>query len=185
MNKHTIIVIVSSVVITACIGYSALDVIAVDQLSLGWNSNSSFDYLLMLNGGNIEVCNPFFSKASFRGIAITIMYEGEPVGSFEVGGAVVPPGTVVELAGAGRTTLMAQQIISSYIEKSSLKNSRVDTLPQADSFYSDIDVTITADTTFLGVIPYSVYKEYSGDEFYLMMVGGTMSGSNDNNNCLS
>ena len=47
MNKHTIIVIIASIVIVGPFGYSAWNIFAADQLEIRWTEGEKFDYFFV------------------------------------------------------------------------------------------------------------------------------------------
>ena len=166
MDRHAGIVAVASVVIAASVGYSAFSVLTLDELQIKWNDRGSFDFMTMLNGGVIEVCSSSSIPLRFSGITIETFYNGEAVGRFVTGGATVQPGSAQELDGRGEMTSMAGSIFSMFVdtEMSGTDIARID----ADA----MTVRTGIDAVVLGLIPYTVSKEYAGQEFFDAMNGG-------------
>ena len=165
MDKHAGIVIIASIVIVASLGYSAFNAVTLEKLEFEWNDRGSFDYLTMLNGGVIKVCNTSFVPLKFNGLTITTLYKEDEMGRFTVHGATVQPNSSIELAGEGQTTSLAGQILSMYIdtEVSGTELIRVDS--------EDMKIITSIDTVLLGVIPYAVTSTYTGEEFFDIMNG--------------
>ena len=167
MNKHSAIVILASIVIVASIGYSMFNVTTLDKLQFKWNERSSFDYLTMLNGGVVEVCNTSLIPLKFNGLNFVTFYEDQEVGRFFVEGSTIQPNSKSELKGKGEMTSLAGQMVSMYMDSEYLGGdfARIDS--------SSMVVFTVVDTTVLGVIPYSVTNQYSGEEFFHIMNGNT------------
>lgn len=165
MNKHTAIIIVASVVIVTTVGYSVFSAMTLDQLQLTWHQSGSFDYLTMLNGGQLKVCNPSFIPLQFHGLTIRTVYDGSEVGRFYTSGAIIEPDSAVKLAGTGESTGLTGQMISMYLdtEISGTDIMRVNS--------DAMQVVTSIDTALIGVIPYSVSDVYTGKEFFTMMNG--------------
>ena len=167
MDKNTKIVIIASIVIVASIGYSVFSAVSLGELEVKWNERGSFDYMTMLNGGVIEVCNPSDIQLGFNSLGIVALYQENEVGRFDTEGAVVQPNSAIEILGKGETTSLAGQIMSMYLdtEISGTEVIRIDS--------EDMSIVTSIDTVLLGVIPYSVSSTYTGQEFYKIMNGQT------------
>lgn len=165
MDKHAGIVIVASIVIIASVGYSAFNVITLDQIQIKWNDRGSFDFMTMLNGGVIQVCNSSFIPLSFNGISIISFWDGEEVGRFVAKGATVQPNSMIEVKGEGDMTSLAAGIFSMYIDTEMSGND----IARIDS--NSMVVLTSIDTSILGIIPFSVTSQYSGQEFFEIMNG--------------
>lgn len=165
MNRHSGIVIAASIVIGASVGYSAFNAATLEELEFKWNDRGSFDYLTMLNGGVIEVCNSSWVPLRFTGLTAEMFYQGEEVGRFGVRGATVQPNSAIELPGEGEMTSFAGQIISMYLdtEISGTEIARMDS--------DAMRVVTSVDAVFWGIIPYSVTDTYTGEEFFKIMNG--------------
>ena len=178
MDKHFGIIVIASIVIASSLGYTAFNAVTLEKLELKWNDRGSFDYLTMLNGGILEVCNTSFIPLKFDGLSIEVFYREDQVGVFSVPdtsatatttATIVQPNTTIEVSGKGKMTSLAGQIVSMYLdtEISGRDLARVDS--------DEMTVITSIDTTLLGVIPYSVTKQYTGQEFFEIM-----NGQNDN-----
>ena len=163
MNGNVVIVVIASVIIVASVGYSIFNIVTLDQIQIKWNDRGSFDFMTMLNGGVVEVCNSSSIPLSFNGITIATFWEGEEIGRFATNGATVQPNSSTEINGKGYMTSLAANMFSMYIdaEMTSGDFARIDP--------SSMTVMASVDTTILGVIPFSVTEEYSGQEFFEIM----------------
>ncbi len=165
LDKHSGIVIVAAAVIIASVGYSVFNAMTLDQIQIKWNERGSFNFLTMLNGGVIEVCNSSLIPLSFNGISIVTFWDGEMIGRFATGAATVQPDSVIEITGDGEMTGLAASIFSMYVdaEISGDDFARMDT--------DAITVMTSMDTMVLGIIPFSITEWYSGQEFFEIMGG--------------
>lgn len=161
-NKHTVIVIVSIIVIASSLGYSSLNLVSANDLQFKWASD--FDFLSVLYGKNMLVCNPSDYPASFAKYEFTIFYDSKQIGKFTVPGSAVQPHSEASISGkfAADDKQIAQMFFSFLdTEISGTDVTRID----ADKMV----VTATLDYTILGVIPLSIASEHSGQDFLEMM----------------
>lgn len=165
MDKHAWIVVLASVVIAVSVGYSSFSAVTLDQIQMKWNDRGSFDFVTMLNGGIIEVCNSSFVPLSFNQISIATFLDGEEVGRLTAGGTTVQPGSSAELRGVGEMTGSAAGIFASYIDTEMSGSSIAGIDP------SSVAVLTSIDTSVFGMIPFSVTERHSGQEFFEMMNG--------------
>ena len=158
-NKHTIIVIISIAVIAGSLGYSSLNVVSAKNLEFGW-PGQSFDFLAALTGKTINVCNDSDLPATFSQYSFTMFYDEDDLGTYSTGSGGLNPHSDGVIFG-----------------KFESKDNRMSTLffSFLDTEMSGTDVTrinkdkvtvITKlDTTILGVVPFSITEQYSGQEF--------------------
>jgi hypothetical protein len=161
-NKHTIVVIVSIIIIASSLGYSSLNLISANNLQFRWASG--FDYLSVLYGKSILVCNDSDFPASFSKYEFTIFYDSKPIGKFTTSGVVVSPHSVASVGGKFEADdKQVAQIFFSFLdtEMHGTDVTRVD----ADK----IKVKATLEYSLLWAIPLSIMHEYSGQEFLDMM----------------
>lgn len=161
-NKHTIIVIVSIIVIASSLGYSSLNLISANSLQFKWASD--FDYLSVLYGKNMVACNGSDYPASFSKYSFTIFYDSDQIGKFTTSGAMVQPHSEANISGKfAADDKQVSQMFFSFLdtELHGTDVARID----ADK----MNVIAALDYTILGVIPFSITQEYSGQEFLEMM----------------
>ena len=164
MNKHTIIVIIASVVIFGTLGVSVWNIFAVQQLQLHGNQGLFRFYEFITNEDKILMCNqlPFFT--SFNQFDVIILFEDTPKGTFRVDGMTIPPNNSIISEGVftSDTYSEAQYLAMNF-----------DTMFQGDSPIRIDPKKLAIDTEFqimiLGVIPYTVTQHYSGIGFYNML----------------
>lgn len=162
-NKHTVIVIISIIVIVSSLGYSSLNLVSANSLQFKW-ATKSFDYTSIMYGGNVQACNPSNYPANFAKYTFTIFYDSKQLGKFTSSGGVIPPhskGTI-----PGKFTAddrQVAQIFFSFLdtEIGGTDVSRVDA--------NKMQVSTTLDYTIIGAVPLSITHEYSGQEFLDMM----------------
>lgn len=166
MDRHAVVVVAASVAIASAAGYSAFGAAALNDLRVSWSGGESFDFITMLNGGVIRICNPSPVPLSFGGLSIVAHYRGGEIGRLVAPGAAVPPGAALEVAGRGEAPSRTESMFSAHIGSG---------ISGTDPPMVDADamtVSVSADTHILGFIPVTVTSEYPGREFVDMMSGG-------------
>ena len=68
MNKHTVIVIIASMVIAAPFVYAAWNIISLENLELRSSEHGRFSFFEISNGRSIEACNPSPFLTNFEAI---------------------------------------------------------------------------------------------------------------------
>ena len=169
VNKHTLIVIISIIVILVSIGYSSLNLISTNNMQIKW-ATKNFDFLSILYGGNLEICNNSDYPASFTKYTFTILYDSKPLGKFTTQGIGIAPHSKSNVA--GKFTADDKQVAEIFFsfldtEIKGTDVSRVDA--------NKMQVLTTLDAKVIGVIPFSISHEYSGQEFLKIL--------NENTNC--
>ncbi|KFM15715.1 hypothetical protein AAA799D11_01088 [Marine Group I thaumarchaeote SCGC AAA799-D11] len=91
MNKHSLIVIISSIVIIGVVGNSVWNIYAVEQLQLSGKDGIFRYYEGMVGQDKIITCNPLFLTTSFNQLYITVFFEGKVKGIFSIDGTSIPP----------------------------------------------------------------------------------------------
>jgi hypothetical protein len=164
MNKHTVIVIVASVVIFGTVGVSLWNIFAVPQLQLYGNNGIFRFYEFITNEDHLLICNPLPFFTSFNHLKVLFMFEEKPKGIFTMDGLTIPPHhyVVPETKFTSDTYSEAQYLAMHF-----------DTMFQGDAPIRIDPRKLTIDTEFqiliLGVIPYTVTQHYSGIGFYNML----------------
>jgi hypothetical protein len=163
-NKHTIIVIASIAVIAGSVAYSSLNLVSAQELQFRWHQAGGFDFLSILVSGKLGVCNNSDYPATFRSYSFSMNYDGSDLGTFATDGAGVPSHSIVIVNGKLQSDdQRISQMFFSFLdtEFGGTDVTRVD----ADK----MKITTTLDTTIVGIIPYTITKEYSGQEFLQLM----------------
>lgn len=157
-DKHTIIVIVSVIVIASSLGYSSLNLISASSLQFKWASD--FDYLSVLYGKNMAVCNDSDYPAVFSKYHFTIFYDSKQIGKFTASGTAVQPHSEAQISGKFEADdKQVSQIFFSFLD-TEIQGTDV-TRIDADK----MRVVATLEYSLFWIIPLSVTHEYSGQEF--------------------
>lgn len=167
MDKHKIIAIVSIVVIASVVGFSFLNIYALETLELS-RTNEMFRFFEMSNDDKIRICNNSPTPTNFNQFNVIIFYENEELGTFVVDAASIMPNSVVDLEGNYITDSFSESQSIFLLFDHMLSGQgpvRVDPRKMA--------VETQFQTTIIG-IPYSVTERFSGTEFWNML--------NDENN---
>lgn len=163
MNRHTIITMMSLAVIVGSLAYSTAGMLAAEDLQIRWNQKSGFDFLTMLNGGIVHMCNPSFMQVGFNGINIIVSHQDEEMGRFIIDGYLIKPNTSTEIAGVGKMDRVAGRIFFGYID------TEISGKDIARFNDENISIRVETETTVLGFIPVMVEKVYPAQEFQDMM----------------
>jgi len=59
MDKHTVIVIVASIVIALPFVYGGLNIYGAEQIQFVSSNQEKFSYFEIINNGKISFCNPY------------------------------------------------------------------------------------------------------------------------------
>lgn len=165
MEKNSAIVIIASAVIAFSFIYSAGNIYAADQLQLR-GVDGRFSYYEMVSGGNIEVCNSFPFYVNFNKINIVPYFEGENKGTFSTLPITISPSSSLIVNGTFRSdTYVETQYLSLHFDTMFSGSGPVRIDPRKFSVVTEIQ------TPIIGVIPYSVTKQYSGMDFWDIMNG--------------
>ena len=159
VNKHTIVVTASILVIAGSLGYSSLNMISANSLEFGW-PGQSFDFLSTLTGKVIEVCNNSDYPATFSKFSFTIIYDENDLGTYSTGSGGFAAHTGGKVFGKfeSKDDRMSGLFFSFLdTEFGGTDVTRINT--------EKIKVTTQVDTAIFGVIPFSITEEYSGQEF--------------------
>lgn len=160
MNKHTLIVIVASIVIAGTILYSFFGVNGINDIQMRWYQKG-FDYTTMITGGKIELCNPTQTPININHIEMNLLYQNNEFGKITSDGMVLFPSK------SGYIEAKNQFSSSDDSLSMNLDMSSPDSIMKLNS--DQIQVIVNYETRFLGFIPYSVTKNYDGIEFEKIM----------------
>lgn len=162
LKKETIVAIISSVVIVSTVAYSGLNVYAADNLKFRWNPDETFSFFA-LSKGQLEVCNSFPFPVTIRGYDVELTYDVTKLGTFSTGSITISPLSSLLVNGKLETESEIGLTYLLYLD-SKLSGANV-----ARINVDNLNVVTNIQTSFLGVIPYSITKEYSGYEFADLM----------------
>lgn len=164
MNKHSVIVIIASVIIIISIGISIWNIFAVQQLQLHGDRGIFRFYEFITGEDKILICNPLPFFTSFNQLEVFLLFEDTPKGVYHINGAIIPPnGKVISVGKFTSETYSEAQYLAMHF----------DTMFQGDSPIRIDPRKLTVDTEFkiiiLGMIPYTISHQYSGIGFYNML----------------
>ncbi len=162
-NKHTIIVIISIIVIVSSLGYSSLNLVSANNLQFKW-ATKNFDFTSVMYGGNVQVCNPSDYPASFAKYEFAIFYDSKQLGKFTSSGTGIPPHSKANTS--GKFTADDRQVAQIFFSFLDTEIKGTDVI-RVDA--NKMQVTTTLDYTIIGALPLSITHEYSGQEFLDMM----------------
>jgi len=164
MNKHTAIVIIASFVIAAPFVFAAWNIYAAGQLQFAGIEQERFNYFDMINDGEIKVCNPLPFQVTFNKFDIIMIFDQKDKGIFSIQGDTLLPSSVTTLEGKFRSeTFQEAQYLSMHFDGmfGEYIPARIDP--------SRFAIGIEIHTPIMGMIPYSITKQYSGFDFWNMM----------------
>lgn len=170
MNRHSIIVIIASIVIVVPFALSAWNIFAAQQIEFRWTENDDFNYFELSNNGNITVCNPFPFFVHFTKFEIKTFYDQRDIGVFSVDGISLPPSSKSVLSGQFRSDNFSEsQYLFMHMDAEFAGTAPVRVDP------TKMFVITQIHTPILGFIPYSVSEEFTGFDFSKIMKGQTES----------
>lgn len=161
-NKHTIIVIASIIIIAGSLGYSSLNAISAHGLVFSWPE--TFDFLSVLTGKTVNVCNTSPLPATFSKYSFTIFYDGNDLGTYSTGrgGLEANSGGIV----FGKFESADDRMAGLFFSFLDTETGGTDiTRISADK----IKVVTNLESPILWVIPHVITQEYSGEEFLDLM----------------
>lgn len=164
MNKHTVIVIVSCVVIASTVGYSVFNLLNTENLEFKWAGKEKFNLFSLMYGARLNVCNPSDLPITFSSYEISPTYDGNRLGTFHLeGGPIAPKSSVVLLGDFDSKAKNTANIVSLFLD-SEIQGSDVS---RVDA--KKLKVTTELQTRFFGIIPYTISNNYGGSEFFDLM----------------
>ncbi len=167
MNKHTAIVIIASFVIAGPFVFAAWNIYAVQQIQFVGMEEKKFNYFDMVNDGEIKVCNPLPFQVTFNKLDIVMIFDQRDKGIWNIQGTTLLPSSVTTLEGKFRSeTFQEAQYLSMHFDGmfGEYTPARIDP--------SRFAIGIEIHTPIMGMIPYSITKQYSGFDFWNMMNEG-------------
>jgi len=163
MKKESIVAIISIVAIVATVAYSGLNFYAVNNLKFKWHTKD-FKLFSMTGDSQLETCNALPFPATFKKYDIELQYQSNKLGTYSAVGATLAPSSSSILVGKFTAGDFGETLVYlMYLDTEMSGNdiARIDA--------RQLHVFTKLDTSFLGVIPFSITKEYSGLDFVKMM----------------
>ena len=164
MNKHSVIVIIASIVIAGTLVFTALNIYTADQIQLRVTDQEGFRYFKLINDGMISICNPLPFYASFNDFNIIIFYEGNNKGTFSVQEIGLDPNSSITTRGKFHSDSFEEvQYLSLHYDAQFSGTGPIRIDP------TKLEIVTEIHTPIIGFIPFSVTNQYLGLEFWEMM----------------
>ena len=166
MNKHTLIVIIASIVIIATLGFTTLSSFAINQLQFKAAEEEGFSYFKLIHERKIFVCNPTPFYASINEMKIDLIYQGKNKGVISLQSVILEPTSDSIIQGRFNTeTFEEVQYLSMHYDGMFSGSTPIRIDPTELIIVSEIN------SHMMGFIPVSVVHQYSGLEFWEIMNG--------------
>ena len=166
MDKHSIIVIIASIIIAIPFVYSGMNIYAVNQLQMHGTDEGIFRFFDMINGGSIELCNPSPFFVSFNKLSIVTYFDSYEKGTFSSKPISLSP--------------LSSAVINGTFSSESFSEAQYLALHFDGIFGGSVPeridprrlvITTEIETPIIGLIPYTVTKQYSGLFFWETLNG--------------
>ncbi len=148
---------VAAIIVAIVVAYVGLDSYAVSTLQ--FRPNNGNEYQISPNEIHIQadVCNPSFFPASFNKYVITAFYNSSVIETAEIGGSTLSSKTMATVDGTF-----------------SLNTDALLKLKQVNATFDPTlaKITTSVDAPIFGVIPFSVVKHYSSEQFSDVLKNG-------------
>lgn len=164
MEKQKIIGFVALVIIIGVVGYSLLNVYALEQLEISGIDNLFRFFSFNTVDGKIKICNNSLIPANFNELDIIIYFEKDLLGTYVINSANIMPNSVFKANGEYISDSMAhsQTLFMHFDHLFSGSDNTVRIDPRK------MDVVTQFQTTIIG-IPYVVSDQYTAFEFWNML----------------
>lgn len=164
MNKHTIIVIIASIIIVIPFAYSAWNIMTLENLELRSSQHGQFSFFEISNGRAIEICNPSPFYVSFDRLDITMFYQEDNEGTYSLPSSTIPPSSISSIEGSFRSESFSESQYT-FLHMDAQFGGTVPIRLDPNQMF----VVTNIQTSILGFIPYSITKQYSAFDFDNMM----------------
>ena len=164
MNKHSIIVIIASIVIATPFAYAAWNYVSLDSLELRAIEQGRFSFFEISNGKGIQICNssPFY--VSFDRIDLTMFYQEDNEGTYTIQSDTLSPSSISIVEGSFRSESYAESQYTFLHMDGEFAGTMPIRLDPNQMF-----VTVNIQTSILGLIPVSMSEQYRAFDFYNLM----------------
>ena len=164
MEKQKIISFIAITVILGTVGYSLLNVYALEQLEFGGIDNLFRFFSLYTVDTKINICNNSWIPASFNELGILIYFEKELLGTYVIDSTTIDPNSMVKANGEYVSDSMeySQTLFMHFDHMFSGSDNTVRIDPRK------MDVVTQFQTTIIG-IPYVVSEQYTAFDFWNML----------------
>ncbi len=154
------IAVVAAVIVAIVVAYVGLDSYAVSTLQFRPDAENQYQISPTQIHIQADVCNPSFFPTSFNKYEITAFYNSSVLETAEMGGATLSSKTISTVDGV--FSLNADAILE---------------LKQENATFDPTlaKITTSVDAPIFGIIPFSVVKQYSAQQFHDMLKNGLPS----------
>jgi hypothetical protein len=149
---------VAAIIGIVIVAYVSLDVYAVSELQFRPHHGNQYVISPTQLFIQAEVCNPSYFPAFFNKYEINAFYKSDSIEKAEISGSIISPKTYTILDGEF-------DLNKDVVMKLQQENIQFDP--------SQAHITTTVYAPIFGVIPFSVVKEYGGDQFQQVLKNGT------------
>ena len=164
MEKQKIISFIAIIIIIGTVGYSLLNVYALEQLEWGGRDNLFRFFSFYTVDDTINICNNFLIPASFNELDILIYFEKELLGIYVIDSASIMPNSVFEVNGeySSESLEYSQTLFMHFDHLFSGSDDTIRIDPRK------MDIVTQFQTTIIG-IPYVVSEQYTAFDFWNML----------------
>ncbi|NND86545.1 MAG: hypothetical protein HKM23_04330 [Nitrosopumilus sp.] len=164
MEKQKIISFIAVIIIIGTVGYSLLNVYALEQLEWGGNDNLFRFFSFYTADGTINICNNSLIPASFNELDILIYFEKDLLGTYVIDSASIMPNSIFEADGtySSESLEYSQTLFMHFDHLFSGSDDTIRIDPRK------MDVMTQFQTTVIG-IPYVVSEQYNAFDFWNML----------------
>ncbi|QLH06336.1 hypothetical protein [Nitrosopumilus ureiphilus] len=164
MEKQKIISFIAIIIIIGTVGYSLLNVYALEQLEWGGRDNLFRFFSFYTVDDTINICNNSLIPASFNELDILIYFEKKLLGTYVIDSASIMPNSIFEVNGeySSESLEYSQTLFMHFDHLFSGSDNTVRIDPRK------MDVITQYQTTIIG-IPYSVSEQYTAFDFWNML----------------
>lgn len=164
MNKHSLIVIIASIVIAVPFVYSGLNIWSIENLQLSGVEQGDFRYFHLIGDGDILVCNSMPIQVTVNNLKISEFFDGQIFGTYETSQISIPASSSIAVDGT---------FFSDEYESAQYYALHYDSMFSGEQTIRidprKLSIQIDMDTSIIGIIPFTVSKDYSGWDFWNLM----------------
>jgi len=166
MDKYSIISIIAIVAIAIPLVYSGLNIFALGDLQVRGNNEGEFRFFEMINDGTVEICNPSPFFVNFKKFNIIMYLDGAPKGTFASEQVILSP--------------YSSKVINGTFTSDTYSEAQYYAMHFDGQFSGDVPeridprkllITTELEAPIIGVIPYTVTKQYAGLYFWETLNG--------------
>lgn len=164
MEKQKIISFIAIIIIIGTIGYSLLNVYALEQLEFGGIDDSFRFFTFYTADGTINICNSSLLPANYNELDIQIYFEKKLLGTYVINSASIMPNSIFEANGeySSESLEYSQTLFMHFDHLFSGSDDTIRIDPRK------MDVVTQFQTTIIG-IPYVVSEQYTAFDFWNML----------------